>query len=99
MSKIYTTSADFINIELGNLITAASGLRADFDTAELFDRLVTAGLVEWHDAYDADRNVYLLDQQGYRWVTDEDGVMDEALFWDLVQAEGEKRGSLSIEEN
>lgn len=92
MSTIYTSSTDFADQELAVLVgTFGEGIPEGFDLQELFDRLRDAGMIEWHDAYDKEANVYRLDHQGFRWVVDEGdldegerGVIDEERFWDIV---------------
>lgn len=87
MSTTYSSRSDFEQRELVEVLNAqGDNISKDFPVGVLFDRLEEAGLVEWFDAYDADRDAYLLDQQGYRWVP---GVLENdpegAAFWGFVE--------------
>lgn len=85
MTKTYSSSTDFVNYELANIIVGGNEIPENFDMDELFDRCQAAGLIIWDDAYDEARDAYLLNYQGFRWAADENGELDEAAFWGIVE--------------
>lgn len=85
MSRVYSSLADLVMMELRPAIATDDTLTADQVEAiadEVCTRMQDAGLIVWDDGYSEARKAYWLPAQGFRLVSeaDEDGVQ----FWQIV---------------
>lgn len=85
MSRVYSSLADLVMMELRPAIATDDTLTADQVEAiadEVCTRMQDAGLIVWDDGYSESLGAYWLPAQGFRLVSeaDEDGVQ----FWQIV---------------
>lgn len=77
-NNLYTTRNEAIDREIIGPIEDGANIEdayADYDVDAIADEVL-----EWVDGYDADKNMYNLNKQGYRLAED----IDHDDFWDSV---------------